>query len=149
MAEQWFNETKAAIFKQSDQTPDSIRISFNADSTHKTETPFFKGLPLYLREFEQNRLRNEIYYSRDGRFSLHRAVCINGKVSFEAILVDRKMTGPCVWYDCNGRIIQQGIIINSDSIGIWKKLNSATGITDSVDHGNLSKLDDLPVLRTP
>ncbi len=145
-AETWYNETKAAIFKQSDQQADSTITLYNADSSYQTVCPYAKGHLLLKRGFNHGLLRMEVYYSQDSKFELRREVCENGKVGFDGIFYEDKPYGVSTWNYCNGKTQEEGIRISDQKIGVWRKWDANGMLLDEKDYHNLGKLNQLPLI---
>ncbi|GBL35525.1 hypothetical protein EMGBS15_11200 [Filimonas sp.] len=145
-AEIWYNETKATIFKQSDAPLDSTNTVFTKDNTCKSVIPYSKGHKLLKREFVNDRLRNEVYFSKDDQFEFRREVCENGQASFDGIFYEGKPYGMSTWYYCNGKTKEQGIMLGEERIGTWIKWDEQGKVLEEKNHGSLDKIDQLPVI---
>src|SRR4051812_9751912 len=108
--EQWFDETKSEILEQGSLKADSIVLTFNEDSSYKTEHYFHDGDKYLLKGYYDGKLRVEIHYANGNDFELRREVCDDRTYGFEGIFYFGKAYGPSTWRNCeNNNVSAQGI----------------------------------------
>ncbi|RAJ77609.1 hypothetical protein CLV59_107377 [Chitinophaga dinghuensis] len=145
--ELWYKNTKERILQQSSQEPDSVRYTFNQDSTLKTAWQYHDKHLMTKKGFQQSIFRFEINYSKDGLFELRREMCENGKLAFEGIFYKNEAYGLSTWYDCKGNPINQGVKYKDQSIGSWKSWKKPMETPAEMDYGNNLPLDSFPTLK--
>jgi len=118
--QKWYDNTKAAILRQSDVKTDSVISIFKGDSSHKYCYYYSQGHISLKKGYNKNKLRLEVHYSTDGLFELRREICDTGNYVFEGITYMADFYGLSTWWYCDGRIQRQGVRFKNDDVGNWK-----------------------------
>jgi hypothetical protein len=145
IAENWYEEIKAEILKQSKLIADSvITMNDKRDSLRRERKSFYHGAVFFSELFYKGIKRGETYFSIERVFELRREICENNLISFEGIFINGEAYGPSTWKYCNGNLEKEGIRFKNKHIGIWYEWAEIGKRISQTDYKQMELLKSLP-----
>ena len=154
-AAKWTADMKVKIIKEATQEPDRTVV----DTVHHYITYYKNNIMLkqvfFAAREDQNENEKPVYdtgrvilYSTDQKFQLFRQPCIpKSESSYEGVLFKGDRYGLAEYNYCKKNMREVGFQVKNLNVGIWNSYDSSGKVINTVDNGNVERLEQLKNLH--